>query len=63
MRPAMPANIKNHQFCANSEIAISARVMSGSCCPVVSNTPTTLGTTKISITVMISVAITVSRIG
>ena len=45
------------------ESAISARVISGSCWPVVSNTPTTFGTTETSITVMMNSAIIVSRIG
>ena len=61
--PTMPAISKNHQFWTKFEIAISTRVITGSSCPVVSNTPTTFGTTAISITMMMISAIVVSRIG
>ena len=54
---------RNHQFWTKFEMAISARVITGSSCPVVSNTPTTFGTTAISITTMMMRAIVVSKIG
>ncbi len=57
------AMITNHQCWISPENAIRARVRNGSCWPVVSNTPTTFGTTYTSIRVTMKKAIQVKTIG